>query len=209
MSLQQVIKEIHRSKTFLITSHVNPDGDGLGSGLALAHALRGLGKQVAVVHRGSMPAPLTCLPHAGLLKPPTVLRARGWTDACLIALDCADLERTGLFPDGRIPSRIINIDHHVTNRQFGLINWVEAEASATGALIYRLLRAMGVHLTPAISTCLYVTLLTETGGFRYSNTTPEVLRFAATLVQQGADPGGIAQDLYESNRPGRHSWRSA
>ncbi|MEK7280165.1 MAG: bifunctional oligoribonuclease/PAP phosphatase NrnA, partial [Nitrospirota bacterium] len=111
-----------------------------------------------------------------------------------------DIERTNLFKDAppSVPL-VINIDHHVTNTRFGHINWVEESASATGELIYYLIERLGLRITPDIATCLYTTLLTETGNFNYSNTSSKVLRIAADLVEAGADPWKIAMSLGENS----------
>jgi bifunctional oligoribonuclease and PAP phosphatase NrnA len=200
MSVEKVIEAIDRYRTFIITTHRNPEADAIGSSLALAHLLRQRGKDCTVVCYDPIPRILQFLPHENLFKQHTQITQ--WPDAVFI-LDCGDLGRTGLFegPD-RPPSFLINVDHHVTNRQFGGINWVDHGATATGELIYRLSLALGMTLTPDVALCLYATLASETGFFAYSNTKPETFLLAAELLKHRVDPWEVAQRLRE-NTPER------
>jgi phosphoesterase RecJ-like protein len=122
----------------------------------------------------------------------------------LIAVDCGDLNRTGFFFGDRPPvGRIINIDHHVTNHKFGDVNWVMAEAAASGEMIYDLFSEMKIPITPEIAIPLYTSIASETGSYHYTNTTPKVFRMAADLAERGADPVAIARYLFESQTEGR------
>jgi bifunctional oligoribonuclease and PAP phosphatase NrnA len=200
MSLDKVIDSVKNHQEFFITTHMNPEADAIGSSLALAHLLRGLGKAATVVCHDPIPAILRFLPYSGVFRQADRLPAGA---AVLFVLDCGDPGRTGLLekgaPDGCL---IINIDHHVTNKQFGAVNWVDHEAAATGELVHELLTAMGQPITPEIALCLYATLVTETGFFAYSNTRSKTLRLAASLLDEGVDPWAVAQRLRE-NTPER------
>lgn len=203
MSRRQVVEAIQARSSFVLTAHVNADADAIGSEVALALGLRWLGKRVEILNYDPLPRVLRFLSHNGLVRAPRrPLRAPSNRDA-LIVIDCGDLDRTGLFTRANAPPLIVNIDHHVTNRRFGHINWVVAEAAASGELIYALLRSLEVPIGPEMATALYTTLVTETGSFRYSNTTPRTFRLAAELARRGAEPWRVAQALYEQNSPAR------
>lgn len=197
MTINRIVDEIRKNRIFAVTAHINPEGDAIGSELALAIALRQLGKEADVINFDPIPHQLRFLPYDRVIKD-----RREITRAfdVLFVLDCGDLERTSLFNDGppSIPI-VINIDHHLTNRKFGHINWVDEDAAATGELIYYLLDSLGLNITPDIAVCLYTTLLTETGNFSYSNTSSKVLQIAADLINKGADPWKIAGALGENS----------
>lgn len=195
-----VVRAIQAHRSFLVTAHRNPEADALGSSLALAYLLRQIGKQATVVTIDPVPRVLNFLPHVGIHRrierldePPEVL--------CV--LDCGDAERTGLFmPGTRAAKTVVNIDHHITNRMFGDVNWVVAEAAATAELIYDLHAALKQTVGRDAAVCLYTALASETGNFGYSNTSPKVFRVAADLVELGVDPWQVAQHLRE-NTPQR------
>jgi phosphoesterase RecJ-like protein len=200
MSVETVIEAIDRYQTFLITTHRSPEADAIGSSLALAHLLKARGKDCTVVNVDPIPRILQFLPHDGLFRQQS--RVAEWPDAVFV-LDCGDLGRTGLFDGpGRPSSVLINVDHHVTNRRFGAINWVDPGATATGSLIYELARTLGMELTPEVALCLYATIASETGFFAYSNTKPETFLLAAELLRHRVDPWDVAQRLRE-NTPER------
>ena len=195
--MEKVIKEIRDRNSFLVTAHMNPEADAMGSSLALAWSLRKLGKQAQVINRDPLPKVLSFLPHQGILTQTAQIASP--PDALFI-LDCGDIERTGYF-DGVTPPPfpVINIDHHVTNKNFGTVNWVDPDAAASAELIYDLDKALGIDLTPEISICLYTALLSETGFFAYSNTSPKVLKIAAELIERGVDPWAVAQKVRENS----------
>jgi phosphoesterase RecJ-like protein len=201
MSLQAVVSEIDRHASFIVTSHVAPEGDAVGSAMALALALKALGKSAEVALRDPVPRQLAFLPSRGL-----VYRKERIVDPAdaLIAVDCGDLHRTGFFFGERPPvGRIINIDHHITNHKFGDVNWVDASAASTGEMVYDLLVELKIPITPGIAAALYTSIASETGSYHYVNTTPKVFRMAADLVERGADPVAIARSLFESQTEGR------
>ncbi len=195
--IEKVIKEIRDRRSFFITAHVNPEADAMGSSLALAWSLRQLGKQAQVVSHDPLPKTLSFLPHQGILTQTAQIAS---SPDALFVLDCGDIERTGFF-DGqrRPPFPVINIDHHVTNKKFGTVNWIDPDAAATAELIYDLDQALGVDLTPEIAICLYTAILSETGFFAYSNTSPKVLKIAAELIERGVDPWAVAQKVRENS----------
>ncbi|NIM07954.1 MAG: bifunctional oligoribonuclease/PAP phosphatase NrnA, partial [Planctomycetales bacterium] len=199
--LNEVIEEIHRNQNFIISTHVNPEGDALGSALGLALGLQSAGKKALVVNRDPVPQFLDFLPHQDIFQ-----QRQQVTEPydVLAVLDCGDLERTAIFDGKRLPARrVINIDHHITNRNFGHVNWVNVDATSTGEMIYELLKAMNIPISPEIADCLYTSVVTETGSFRYSNTSERTFRIASELVGCGVQPWRVAQQLFQRNRVGK------
>lgn len=194
--IPRIIDIIHRNESFLITSHERPDGDALGSELALYHMLKAGGKRARVYNQDQTPADYRFLPGAGVIV--HELLPKESFDAAFI-LDCSDLDRVGREA-GRIRkiSPLVNIDHHVSNGAFCDVRLLDAEASSTGELIYRLAEAMTLTLTPEMATNLYAAILTDTGGFRYGNTSRDCLLIAGRLVESGAHPQWISENIYEN-----------
>src|ERR687883_294397 len=194
--LVAVADAIRAHERFTLTTHENPDGDALGSLLAAKLALDHLGKDAIMVLPGDAP-----LPGEYQFMPLAELRRR-WPDdvseRVLVALDCANESRIA-DPEvlGRVPLTL-DIDHHHDNTRFGDINLIVAGASSTGELLRDVFREVGVVLTPAIAEPLYIALVTDTGRFQYTNTTPKALRLAAELVEAGADVHRVFQGVYES-----------
>jgi len=195
---EDLLRRIRQGNRFLLTSHVNPDGDAIGSELGLARLLRGLGKGAVVWNHDPTPALYRPLPgseriHVGE-EPPA-----GFPDMfdAVIVLECPSPDRTGL--EKQLAERpVINIDHHLGNQCYGVINWVDSAAPAVGEMVYRLAQGLKVSLEPEVASCLYLTLVTDTGGFRFSNATAAAFEAAATLVREGAHPEQVSQWLYES-----------
>ncbi len=183
---------------FLVVSHVNPDGDATGSLLAINQLLKILGKKGRLVNEGSTPSRFLYLPDFGNIvnhsKDPLDKKYQ-----YIICIDCADAFRVGKIAEVFLDTaEIVNIDHHPTNDHYGDLALVVPEASSTCEVIYDLVREVGIELTQQLATCLYTGYLTDTGGFRYSNTTPKVLRDASELVEAGAPPYEIAERALES-----------
>ena len=195
--LGAVAEAIRSHDRFLVTTHENPDGDALGSLLAVKLALDALGKDVVMYLSGETP-----LPREYSWMPLDDLRRSLPDDAAtrvLLALDCANESRLG--PDPEVlhsAPLVVNVDHHHDNSRFGAVNLVVADASSTGEIVRDLLNELGVELTPDIAEALYIALVTDTGRFQYTNTTPKALRLAAELVEAGADVHKIFQGVYES-----------
>jgi phosphoesterase RecJ-like protein len=192
--LVEIISELQRCKTVLISVHKSPDGDALGSQLALLHALEKLNKTVAAHNLDPVPEIYRFLPGSARIK--TGNAASGRYDA-FVVLD-SDPSRTGLF-DGRYPAdTLIDIDHHITNQREWELTWLDPDASATGEMVYRLITGLGVSLDRDIALCLYTAIFTDTGSFRYSNTSPASMRISAELIEAGADPWFVTENVYES-----------
>jgi phosphoesterase RecJ-like protein len=195
--LQAVVAALREHDRFLVVTHENPDGDALGSLLATTIALRQLGKEVAMhlAGAGALPREYAFMPLDGLLRElPEDMEER-----TLVAVDCAKADRMGpdTTPTDRA-LRVINIDHHHDNSRFGDVNLIVADASSTGEVLRDVFDALGVELTPEIAEPLYIALVTDTGRFQYTNTTPKSLRLAAELVEAGADIHAVFQQVYES-----------
>jgi bifunctional oligoribonuclease and PAP phosphatase NrnA len=191
-----VVDAIRAHDRFVLTTHEKPDGDALGSLLAAKLAFDQLGKDSVMVLHGDSP-----LPQEYAFMPLDDLQRR-WPDdvseRVLVALDCANESRIA-DPEvlGRVPLSV-DIDHHHDNTRFGQINLIVPDASSTGEVLRDLLRELGLELTPDIAEALYIALVTDTGRFQYTNTTPKALRLAAELVEAGADVHRIFQGVYES-----------
>jgi phosphoesterase RecJ-like protein len=191
-----VVEALRSHDRFLLTTHENPDGDALGSLLAAKLALDQLGKDDVMVLHGDSPLP----GEYAFMELDDLLRR--WPDDAaervLVALDCANESRIA-DPEilGRVPL-VVDIDHHHDNTRFGQVNLIDATASSTGEVLRDVFRELGVRLTPEIAEALYIALVTDTGRFQYTNTTPKALRLAAELVEAGADVHRVFQGVYES-----------
>ena len=200
--IEKIISAVASGKRFLITSHVRLDGDALGSELALYGLLRNMGKEAVVCNQDATPAHYRFLPGADQIVH-ELIRPGTYYDVGFV-LDCSELERVGnLEADVAAVPTLINIDHHVSNGGFCALRLLDPKASSTGELIYRLMREMRAPMTKDICTNLYAAILTDTGGFRYSSTRPETLRTAGDLVEGGADPQWISENIYESDPPAK------
>src|SRR6187431_2730824 len=195
--LAQAAEAIRGGERFLVTTHENPDGDALGSMLAMKLALDQLGKDSSMLLVGDSPLPgeYSFMPLEGLLRHvPDDASQR-----ILLAVDCANESRIGPDPEVlQLSPLVVDIDHHHDNSRFGDVNVIDATASSTGELLRDLFRLLEIELTPAIAEALYIALVTDTGRFQYTNTTPKSLRLAAELVEAGADLHRIFQGVYES-----------
>jgi len=195
--LAAVAAVLRDADRFLVTTHENPDGDALGSLLATTVALRQLGKDVAMYLYGDAPVPreYRFMGLDGLLRePPDDVGER-----VLVAVDCAKADRIGTGADVLTRAKsVVDIDHHHDNTRFGDVNLIVADASSTGEVLRDVFREIGVDLTPEIAEPLYIALVTDTGRFQYTNTTPKALRLAAELVEAGADVHRVFQGVYES-----------
>jgi phosphoesterase RecJ-like protein len=190
----EILRLIEQSQTFLIASHESPDGDAIGSTLALANALREMGKDVVAYNRDRAPLEYAFLPgHATVVDEVDGERT---FDAGFV-LDAGELRRAGCWIRERCRS-LVNIDHHPFSEDFGDFYYVDTEASATGVLIYRLLQSAGYRLSNDVATCIYTAIISDTGSFRYSNANPEAFQVAGEMVAAGVDPWSIASGLYES-----------
>jgi bifunctional oligoribonuclease and PAP phosphatase NrnA len=192
-----VADAIRANDRFLVVTHENPDGDALGSMLAMALALRALRKDVVMYLSGNAPTPA----EYRFLDLGDVRRELpdDLEERVLLAVDCANDRRIGEENTGVDRAQlVVNVDHHHDNSEFGDVNLIVADASSTSEIVRDILRELDVALTPEIAAALYVGLVTDTGRFQYTNTTPKALRLAAELVEAGADVHGIFRHVYET-----------
>jgi bifunctional oligoribonuclease and PAP phosphatase NrnA len=192
-----VANALRDSDRFLLVTHENPDGDALGSILGLKLGLDALGKE-SVMYLGGDTDP----PDEYVFLPLKGLRRELPEDAAtrvLVALDCANAQRMGEAATllDKVPLSL-DVDHHHDNTEFARINLVVPDASSTGEIVRDILRELSVELTPEIAEALYVALVTDTGRFQYTNTSPKALRLAAELVEAGVDVHRVFQGIYES-----------
>ena len=193
---------IERHDAFLILSHQDPDGDALGSSLALEGALRNRGKRAVTANESPVPESLRFLPGWESVRLATDVAE---TFGAVFVLDCSSLDRVGPRAERLVTpaAAVACIDHHAAgNGGFGDPRLVDVEASATAELVHDMLAGVGIPITPEIAACLYAGVASDTGAFRYLNTTPKILRLAARLVEEGADPALTAEALYARKSAG-------
>jgi phosphoesterase RecJ-like protein len=195
---EDLLRSLRQGNRFLLTSHVNPDGDAIGSELGLARVLRSLGKGAVVWNLDPVPSIYRGLPGAGRIhtgaEPPA-----GYPEKFdgVIVLECPSPDRTGIESHvGELP--VINVDHHLGNQHYGGVNWVDSAAPAVGEMVYRLAQGLKINLDPETATLLLLTLYTDTGGFRFANAGAAAFEAAASLVRDGSDPVTVARWIYES-----------
>jgi phosphoesterase RecJ-like protein len=192
--LDQVVDAVLSNEDLLIVSHIRPDGDSIGSQFALALALESLNKKISLISHDPVPSRFEALPGSEYVRVGDRLE-RGF-DAAFV-LECGNLARPGI--DGLAGQFIVNVDHHHSTEPFGAINWIDPNACAVGEMIYHLLRALDVTITPEIATNIYVAILTDTGSFQFSSTTSDTFRIAAELADCGADVSKIAMRTFYAN----------
>ena len=196
--LEQIVDAVRGRQRFVLSSHARPDGDAIGSQLAMAYALRALGKDVRVVNKDRAPDQLQGFP--GVPDIEIADRVDEAFDAAII-MECGDLSRTGVA--GLDRSFVINIDHHPGNANYGQINWFDRTAAACGEMVFDLIVALAAPLTPEIATHIYVAILTDTGSFHYSSISPRTFNICRTALSAGIDPVAIARQVYDSNTVAR------
>ncbi|MGI8494624.1 MAG: DHH family phosphoesterase, partial [Pyrinomonadaceae bacterium] len=191
--LSQVVELIENKQNFAITTHVRPDGDGIGSSLGLCWLLRSLGKTAEVVVRDEIPVSYRELPGAGEIR---VVSETDKTYDAVFVIECSDVTRPGIK---KLEDQFtVNIDHHATSAHFGSINWIDSTASACGEMIYNLCKAIGGRVSKEIAECVYMALVTDTGSFHFPNTTERTLKVASELVKVGVKPAEISEAVYNS-----------
>jgi phosphoesterase RecJ-like protein len=193
-----VATEIRRRQRFVVASHARPDGDAIGSSLAMALALQRLGKQARVVSRDRVPPQMQVFPSVDSIEVTDHVDDPG--DA-VIVLECGDTQRTGIA--GLDGGYVINIDHHPGNTMFGAMNWLDLSAAACGEMVFELIGALGVSLTPEIATHVYIAILTDTGAFHYSNITPRTFDICRQCVEAGVNATAVARSIFDSNNLAR------
>lgn len=193
--LQQVAQLLREARHVVLAAHLNPDGDTLGCVLALRLALEGEGKRVVALSSDGVPEIYRFLP--GSEKILTGTEQRGFDVA--VVCDTGMPERIGKAKDAVFSARVVvDIDHHVTEGAFGDIRIQQPKAAATAEIVYRLLKVMDVTITPAIATCLLTGIITDTGLYRYMNVSPSTFRLSAVLMEAGASPAQIAEEVFEN-----------
>lgn len=199
-SLIRVIRENH---SFLISGHVRPDADALGSTIALGLALKNAGKNVLMVNEDPFPGNLKYLPHADEVVQAQLVESVS-EKTVFIAVDTATRQRLGEHVIALMEQCVcsVNIDHHISNELYGDIPYVDPEQPATGAILHDLLREMNLPITPAIRDALYIAISTDTGSFQYKGTSAHTMEIAADLIRKGVDVPELNRKMYDE-----HPWR--
>ena len=199
--MKQIISQLKNSHRLLVATHINPDGDAIGSLIAMGLALEALGKQ-ATLHCGSpIPAVYRFLPATDRITR-TYDPSAGFDTA--VILDCGNFKRVGqAFADIEKIETVINIDHHVTNTGFGNFQIVDTAACATAEILYRLVKELDIRITPGMATAIYTGIFTDTGSFRFSNTNRAAFAICEEMVSLGMDPYKVAQNVYGTYSLGR------
>ena len=198
--LTAICRVLREKRSFLVACHENPEGDAIGSELALALALRKMGKAVTVLNADPVPANLAFLPGADTV----VFEEDGSKYDVAVVVDCGSPERTGrIGPELRKCPLLVNIDHHRTNGDRGDLSLVDPDAAATGLLVHRVLSAMGYDIDVDVATNIYVSVLTDTGSFHYGSSSPEAFEVAGEMVRRGVDPWAVAEQVYETQSANR------
>jgi phosphoesterase RecJ-like protein len=197
-SILDIRDAILQRQRFVLTSHARPDGDAIGSQLAMAYALKALGKSARCVGKDAAPAQLQ--PFPGVAGIELTSAVDDPADA-VIVMECGALSRTGV--EGFDKYFVINIDHHPGNSMYGALNWFDETACACGEMVFELIEVLDVQLTAEMATHVYIAILTDTGGFRYGNITPRTFEICRRCVDAGASPAAIARAIYDSNTLGR------
>jgi phosphoesterase RecJ-like protein len=198
MHIAALLNVFRSHSRFLITSHARPDGDAVGSVLALAELLEQMGCSAEIVLADPPPAIYRNLPNIDRIhNTPSASDVDPNLATPAILMECDGIERTGLLGlEGRT---LINIDHHASGRAFGAVNWIDENACAVAAMVYRIAQAAKAEITPSMATCLYTAILSDTGAFTYFSTNADTFAMVHDLVAHGASPGQIARDVYFSN----------
>lgn len=193
--IDRILEAIRDSRTACVVGHVRPDGDCVGSQLALTLALRADGRKVVCWNDDPLPQKYRFLDPEGLFEKPRA----GMQFDCVIAADSASLDRLGeaqkCIADRKL---LINIDHHESNTRFGDINWVSVREPSTGELVFKLLKVARWPITKQIADCLFTAVSTDTGSFQYPTTRPGTYHIAGELVRRGADLAKICDEVYQS-----------
>jgi phosphoesterase RecJ-like protein len=195
---RSIVEAIGARQRFVISSHARPDGDAIGSALAMAYALRAIGKEARVVMADAAPESLQGFPGVSDIE--ITSSVSGAYDAAII-MECGDLARTGVSGFERY--FVINIDHHPGNDKYGSLNWFDPGAAACAEMVFDIVMALGAPLTLEIATHVYVAILTDTGSFHYSGITPKTFDICGQALAAGVDPVRTARAVYDSNNVGR------
>ena len=192
--MKTILHELHQRDHFVVVSHSRPDGDAVGSILAMESLLRHMGKSVDMVMFDAVPSVYRTLPGADRIRQTRSIDAARYGAA--VILECDSTQRTGV--QGLDDLFVINIDHHRTGREYGMLNWIDPDASAVAVMVYELALAAGAAITPAMATCLYTALMTDTGSFTYPGTSADTFTLAHALIDLGAKADSVARDVLYS-----------
>jgi len=196
--IEAIADAIRARRRFVVSSHTRPDGDAIGSELAMAYALRAMGKEVEVVNADPAPPPIMQFPGVPDIR--IAATVAGAFDAALI-MECGDLARTGV--SGLDAFFVVNIDHHPGNSGYGQRQWFEPTAAACGEMVFDLIKALGVPLTREMATHVYLAILTDTGSFHFSSISPRTFEICKETLEAGVDPVLVARNVFDSNSLGR------
>lgn len=199
--IKRIIDQLNKSQSVLVLSHANPDGDAIGALLATGLALRAMNKKVHIYNESAIPAVYRFLPSVSTIQHSVDMQS-GFDS--VVVLDCGAIERAGVIaPQIRDSKMVINIDHHMTNTRFGHMHIIDPEACATAEIIYRLIKALAVPFDCPMATAIYTGILTDTGSFRFSNTNQSAFAICSEMIQNGANPYEVAQNVYGHYSLGR------
>jgi phosphoesterase RecJ-like protein len=194
----RIAAELKARDRFLITSHANPDGDSIGSQVAMARALQSLGKRVRLVNRDPAPPHYFAFPGVSEIE---IARQVEGDHGAVVVMECGELSRTGV--SGLDRYYVINIDHHVGNTNFGALNWFDGSAAACGEMVFDLIEALGAPFTLEVATHIYLAILTDTGSFHHSNITPRTFEISRRAAEAGVDAAAMARSVFDSNSFGK------
>jgi phosphoesterase RecJ-like protein len=198
VSTDDVVAVLKARSSFMFASHVKPDGDTLGAGLALGLALKSMGKRVGYFQQDPVPRNLRFLPDTQFVK--RAVAPDLPDDTLWIFCDMSDSTRAGEFLPTIARENMLNIDHHLGNSRFAGLNYILEKEASTGTCVLRILRAMNAPITPEIATCILTTIMTDTGAFMHNNTTADVLEMSADMMNAGADKPLITEEIFANKR---------
>jgi len=198
VGLKKVVEYIKRNKNFLITTHINMEGDAAGSELAFYRLLKAMGKRATIINDDNLSYEYSFLPGINQIKK-FKKNLKNIKFDCFVILDCSDLERCGqIYKINTANKPVLNIDHHISNQRFGDVNWVEPHSSSVSEMIYQLYKKLDLPLNREIAMLLYVGILTDTGSFRYPNTTSVTHKIVSQLLRYNLDIAQIYKNVYEN-----------
>lgn len=199
MTPSKVVSRISEFDNIGITYHLSPDGDALGSSLALLIGLKKLNKNVYVISKENLPELYSYLPYSNMINNNSGLVSEG--TQCVIVLDCSNIERISadIHKDTK-KFTLLNIDHHVSNNLYGDVNYIDSKASAVGEIIYNILVSLNVKIDKEIAECLYTSIITDNGSFRFSNTTENTHNIAGKLIKSGINFSEIHRKIFEHKK---------
>lgn len=201
MGIREVAEAIKKYDHYIVTSHVDTEGDAIGSELGLYYLTKQLGKNVVIANNDPAPESYRFLPGWDKVLLADDKGLKNYQN--IIVVDCPTIERSGRLGPLIQHSKVkINIDHHVSNENFGDFNWIDPDASSCGEMLFKLYKEMGLNINEEIAIMLYVAILTDTGSFRYECTSPETHRIAGELIKLGVHPPKVAERIYETKKMG-------